>query len=70
MLGGVIGPTPGASHKSFERRAIDDGAATLFTHLLQFKFHATPNATEIDAGHAAKIFTGLICGFRESMASG
>jgi hypothetical protein len=42
----------------------------LFTHLLQFKFHATPNATEIDAGHAAKIFTGLICGFRESMASG
>ena len=34
MLGGVVDPTLGTSHKSPKRRAIDNGSTSLFAHLL------------------------------------
>src|ERR1700758_1331952 len=40
VLGRVIDPALGTSHKSAERRAIDDRATSLFAHLLQFELHA------------------------------
>src|SRR5207253_27294 len=58
VLGGVVDPALGASHKSPERRAIDDGATSLFAHLLQFELHAAPFAAEIDPHDAIVIFTG------------
>jgi hypothetical protein len=48
MLGGVVDAALGTSHKSPERRAIDDRATSLFSHLVQFEFHAAPFAAEID----------------------
>jgi hypothetical protein len=47
VRGGVICSSLGASQKSPERRAMDEGAASLLAHLLQFKFHATPYSAQI-----------------------
>jgi hypothetical protein len=65
VLGGVVDPAFGASHKSPERRAIHDRAASLFAHLLQFELHATPFAAENDSHDAVVILTGGVGGLRE-----
>src|SRR6266571_2161583 len=67
VLGGVVDPTLGASHKSSKRRAINDGAASLFAHLLQFKLHATPYAAKIDRHYPVVILPGRISSFGEDI---
>jgi hypothetical protein len=46
VLGGVIDWALGAPRESPERRAIDDRATSLFSHLLQFELHAAPFAAK------------------------
>src|SRR5205814_313990 len=67
MLGGVVDPALGTSHKTPKRRAIDDGATSLLAHLLQLKLHATPYTAEIDRHHPVVIFSGRISGLCEDI---
>src|SRR6266567_1513450 len=60
VLGSVVDPTLGTSHKSPKRRAIDDGSTSLFAHLLQFELHATPYTAEVDPHYPVIIFPGSI----------
>ena len=45
VLGRVVDATLGAPYESSERRAINDRTTSLFAHVLQLEFHATPFAT-------------------------
>jgi hypothetical protein len=67
VLGGVICSTPGAAYKSSDRRAVDDGAASLLAHPAQLVLHTAPDATEVDGRHPVKILSGLIGCFRNDI---
>ena len=49
--------------KAANRRAVDDGAASLLSHLAQLVLHAVPDAAEIDRVHAIEFFAAGISGF-------
>jgi hypothetical protein len=67
VLGRVVDPALGTSHKSAERRAIDDRTASLFAHLLQFELHAAPFAAEIDPHDAVVILSVSVCSLCEDI---
>jgi hypothetical protein len=51
------------ANKAANRRAVDDGAASLLSHLAQLILHAVPDAAEIDRVHAIEFFATGIGGF-------
>jgi hypothetical protein len=58
----VVHRPAGDADQPTNRRVVDDRATSLFTHLEQLVFHATPNAAEIDRMHAVEFFgTGIRC---------
>src|SRR5579863_681273 len=60
VLRGVIDSPLCTAKAPSKRRAIDDGTAALFAHLLQLEFHAAPHTAQIDAHHPVIIFAGGI----------
>jgi len=67
VLGGVVDPTLGTSHKSPKRGTIDDGSTSLFAHLLELELHATPYTLEVDPHHPVVVFPGSISGLCENI---
>src|SRR5204863_1976099 len=55
MLGRMIGAALGTADQPADRRAVDDSAASLPTHLLQLVLHAGPDTTQVDRVHAIEI---------------
>ena len=53
----------GDADQAADRRAVDDGAASLLAHLAQLVLHAAPHAAEIDRIHAIEFFAARIRSF-------
>src|SRR5258708_18494477 len=67
VLGSVVDPTLGTSHKSPKRGTIDDGSTSLFAHLLQLELPATPYTLEVDPHHPVVVFPGSISSLCENI---
>src|SRR5258708_18649098 len=63
MLRGVIRSTLIAADQAAERRAVHDGAATLFAHNLKLELHAAPDTAQIDAHHTVIVSAWGVGGF-------
>jgi hypothetical protein len=62
VFGCAIHSPTGDAHESADRRAVDDGAASLFAHQEQLVLHAAPDAAQIDGEHAIKVLgAGVSC---------
>jgi hypothetical protein len=62
VLGGDVGTDTGVAGQRANRRVVDDRAAALAFHLLQFVLHAAPNAAQVDPNHAIPVFAGAVGG--------
>src|SRR5258706_15089650 len=56
MLGGMVCCSARDADQTANRRVVDDGAASLLTHLAQLVLHAVPDAAQIDPVHAFEFF--------------
>src|SRR5271154_427270 len=66
MLRSMVCPASVATDKTSKRRAVDDGAAALLAHLLQFELHAAPDTAQVDRHDPVVIIAGRICSFRQN----
>src|SRR2546430_11695172 len=63
MLGCMVYCSAREADQATNGRAVDDGTASLLTHLAQLVLHAVPDAAEIDRVNAIKFFAAGISGF-------
>jgi hypothetical protein len=56
----MVRPTLVSADEASQRRAVHDGPAALLAHLLQFKLHAAPHATQVDCHHAVVVVAGRV----------
>src|SRR3712207_4434750 len=67
MFGRVIGAALGTAHQPADRRAVDDGAAPLVTHVLQLVLHASPGTTQVDRVHTVEVLGRGVGDLREGI---
>src|SRR5215207_7268109 len=71
MLGRMVGRAAWKADKTPERRAVNDGAATLLPHLPELMLHAGPDAPEIDRIHTIEVLGRLVrCVARRDLNAG
>src|SRR5205807_9987734 len=63
VLGCMVGCSTSDADQTANRRVVDDGAASLLTHLAQLVLHAVPDAAQIDPVHALELFAADISHF-------
>src|SRR5213593_1771632 len=56
VLGCMVHCAAGNADQTANRRVVDDGAASLLTHLAQLILHAVPDAAQIDSVYAIELF--------------
>lgn len=67
MLGRMIGAALSTANQPADRRAVDDGAASLLTHVLQLILHTGPHTTQVDRVHAVEVLGRGVGGLREDV---
>lgn len=67
MIRRVVGASLSTADKTSERRAVDDCAASLLSHLLQLELHAAPDPAQIDRHDTVIIVSPKICSFSENI---
>src|SRR5437870_9761779 len=63
VLGCMIGCSARDSDQTANRSVVDNGAASLLSHLAQFVLHAVPHAAQIDSVYAVEFLAGHISYF-------
>src|SRR5664279_1924122 len=62
VFGRVVGRASWLSDQAAEGGAVDDGAAALVAHVVQFVFHAGPHAAQVDCGDPVEVLGELVGG--------